>query len=118
MRILKWLLAAAAAAAAAAYASDRYSTRRTAARFRAALARDGVTVHSIGSSIPDPGFRQDDIHGQADGVEVLFTAKTDRDGLKWTYTLTWTGGAVLGLDLADVRDALKRLPVVPRDAAP
>lgn len=116
MRIIYWLIGAAATAAAGAYLLDRQGAGRTAARFQAALGRGSVTVSSIRSSIPEPGIRQEAIHGTADGTPFLFISRTGRDGLQWTFTLTWTGDAVVGRDLTDLRDALKRLPVLPKDA--
>lgn len=116
MRIVYWLIGAAATAAAGVYLLDRQGGRRTSARFHSALDRGSVAVRSVHSSIPEPGIRQEAIHGVADGTPFLFISRTGRDGLRWTYTLTWTGDAVIGRDLTDLRDALKRLPVVPKDA--
>ena len=119
MRFLKWILAAAATATAAAYASDRIGMRRTDGRFRAALRKGAVTVTSH-KTLEDKadGIEEERFHGVADGVAYLFTARTYARSGRTVFILTWTGEAVISRALGPVREALMRLPVVPRDAAP
>ncbi len=125
MRVLYWVLGAAATAVATAYLSHTRSDKKTVRRFVDALAAGRVIVHSERSSIPEAGVRQLTYRGIADGVEFVFTARTDKIGTRWTFILTWLHEPVLErwdalksgreYSLAGIHLALKRLPIRQED---
>ncbi len=125
MRILYWVLGAAAAAMTASYLLHTRSERKTIRRFVDALDSGRVTVRSERSSIPEAGVRQLTYRGLAEDTEFVFTARTDKIGTRWTFILTWLYEPVLERwdalkgererSLAGIHLALKRLPVRQED---
>lgn len=89
MRLLYWLLGAAATAVAGAYVANRRADRILSERFLAALRMGPVTVEAYEPSIPAPGFRAEAFRGRLAGLPYAFVGRTDASGTRWTYALIW-----------------------------
>lgn len=91
MRILYWLLGAAATAAAGAYVVNRGLQGRIAKDFLDALRRGPVSIHADEPSIIASGLRAESFRGEAAGRPFAFIAKVDVSGTRWTFALDWSG---------------------------
>lgn len=89
MRVIFWILGAAAALAGGAVALERRSRRRIADDFLAAL-RDGrLAFEAYQPAIVGKGTRAELFRGTAAGRPFAFIAQTDASATKWSYALAW-----------------------------
>lgn len=95
MRLLYWILGAAASAAAGALVLDRRSKRRLSDAFLAALRGNEIADLTYEAAIIAPGFRGELFRGRAAGRPFAFVARADASGTRWSYALVW-GDAQLG----------------------
>jgi len=90
MRIIYWLLGAAAVAGAA-YVVSRGKRQGIARDFLEALRQGPVTIHADEPHIIAPGQRAEVFRGEAYGRPFAFVAKVDASGTHWTFLLAWAG---------------------------
>lgn len=91
MRIIHWLLGAAATAAAGAYLVHRGKQGRHAQDFLEALMQGPVTIHADEPHI-GPGRRVEIFRGEAGGRPFSFATQIDASGTKWIFVLDWGDG--------------------------
>lgn len=90
MRLIFWIIGAAATMAGGAAVLSRQRDRRTADDFLAAV-RDGRVEEVVDRPGIGPGVRGGVIVGQADGSLFELTMTTDRHGVSRAYRLLWIG---------------------------
>lgn len=95
MRIIYWLLGAAAAAAAAsgtAYIVNRDKKGRKSQDFLEALRQGPVKILAYEPSIIAGGFRAEVFRGEMAGRPFSFVARVDASGTRWTFALVASDG--------------------------
>jgi hypothetical protein len=90
MRILYWLLGAAAASAGAAYVVNRGRQGRIAQEFLEALRQGPIKIHADEPSIIAAGLRAEVFRGEIAGRPFSFVARVDATGTRWTFALVWS----------------------------
>lgn len=95
MRLVYWLLGTAAAGAAAAYVANRSRKNALAISFLTALANETPTIVSEPPSIEGPGLRGETFRGELSGRWFVFSALHRTADERWTFVLTWDGGATV-----------------------
>lgn len=89
MRLLFWILGAAAGLAGGAIALERRSKRRVADSFLSALRSGQLVFEAYQPSIVGKGHRAELFRGTAAGRPFAFIAQTDVRAAKWSYALAW-----------------------------
>lgn len=105
MRILYWLLGAAATAAGAAYVASRGKRRSIAKDFLQALQQGPVKILVDEPHIVASGIKAETFRGEACGRAFAFVAKTDASGTRWTFVLAWSGAGQFVESWSPLRDA-------------
>ncbi len=119
MRILHWILGAAATAAATAYVAKRRARTERIDRFISALEARQVTVHSAWDVILSGGMREHLFRGVADGKPFRLHARTTKDGLRWSLFLYHGDGVgeASHEDATDVRPTVEHWNLLDGDRA-
>lgn len=104
MRVLYWLLGAAAAMIGTALIVDRKKARGFVQEFRAALAKGAVVIDEDDPHIFGAGLRGDIFKGTAAGHPFAFRAVIDASGTRHGYVLAWAGRGMVTGDWNAVKD--------------